>query len=407
MPKNNKMKYSTIPFSVLLFMAWRNLTTKKFRSTLTVTGIAIGIGSIFFLLSFGLGLRSFVTDELIGNKSIKTIDITSQNSKIVKLNDTNLEKIAGLPKVDKVGTSYSMAGKMTYNKSEINIIAYGADSVYQDFSNFSLVTGKLLTKDTMDSVLISKSSMEELGIEEASQAIGQTIAISLPLDKINEDDPGSIDKEFAIVGVIDSSYGSEIFVSNNVFDQYDIDQYAQIKISADSVDDIPNLRKQIESMGLTTSSPIDTIDQVNQIFSYFNAILIGFGLIGMVIAVLGMLNTLTVSLIERIGEIGLLISLGGRHKDMKKLFIYEAILLSVIGSVAGLVLATLLEFVLNIFVNKMVVGRGFTEAIYLFNTPIWLYGALVALMVIVGLLVSLMPARRASKINPIDSMRQG
>jgi hypothetical protein len=61
---------NVIPTSVLLHMAWKNLMHKKLRAFLTMFGVIIGIGAIFFLLSFGLGLQKLVTDQVIGNQSI-------------------------------------------------------------------------------------------------------------------------------------------------------------------------------------------------------------------------------------------------------------------------------------------------------------------------------------------------
>src|SRR5206468_3453072 len=110
-------------------------------------------------------------------------------------------------------------------------------------------------------------------------------------------------------------------------------------------------RKQIESMGFLTTSPIDTIEQINQMFKFFNVLLAGFGAIGMIVAVLGMFNTLTISLLERTKEVGLMITLGGRNRDMRKLFIFEAVLLSVAGAVIGIVSAIILGQIINLVMN--------------------------------------------------------
>lgn len=399
MSKNNK--FNTIPLAVSLFMSWRNLTTKKFRSVLTIIGVSIGIGSIFFLLSFGLGLRNFVTEQLVGNKSIRLIDVTSQNSKVIKLDSLGVERISGLAKIAKMGRSYSLAGKLYYKKSQINIIAYGMDDNYQDLSYLSLDFGRLIKNKDPDSILISRNTAQDMGFDDLHKAVGSSVRLTIPLNYENQ----VLEKDFKIIGVIDSSYGSEVFFSLNVLDNFKIEQFSQLKLSVKDTEDLPVLRQQIESMGYITSSPIDTIEQVNQIFNYFNATLVGFGLIGMIIAILGMLNTLSVSLIERTGEIGLLISLGGRHRDMKRLFIYEALLLSLIGSIVGMLVAFISGIIANSLINKLVISRGLIEPVNLFYAPIWLFVGLLVFMLITGLAVAQMPARRAAKINPIDSMR--
>src|SRR4026208_32628 len=98
---------NVIPTSVLFYMAWKNLVHKKLRAFLTIFGVVIGIGAIFFLLSFGIGLQRLVTTQVIGNQSVKSVDITTPNSKIIKLDQTNFNQIKGLPHILQIGSSYS------------------------------------------------------------------------------------------------------------------------------------------------------------------------------------------------------------------------------------------------------------------------------------------------------------
>src|SRR5262245_27336022 len=105
--KNRISNPNVIPSSVLMYMAWKNLMHKKLRAFLTVFGVVIGIGAIFFLLSFGLGLQKLVTNQVIGNQSIKSIDVTTPNSRILKLDQTNFNKIKNLPHVTRIGAVYS------------------------------------------------------------------------------------------------------------------------------------------------------------------------------------------------------------------------------------------------------------------------------------------------------------
>ena len=387
-------------------MAWRNLVTKKLRSFLTILGVIIGIGAIFFLLSLGLGLQDLVTNEIIGNQSVKSIDITSPNSRILKLDKTASDKIKDLPHVNTLGNSYSFAGSLKLNSSEVDTIVYGVDTNFQDLTDLSVTEGRLLTKDDVNSVFVNKAALQSIGITDEKKVIDQQLHLKIPLEVTKEGAPDSIDQSFKVVGVIDSGAGSEVFISGVLFDQAQVEQYAQVKLVADDTLNIPSLRKQIESMGFETTSPVDTIDQINQIFKYFNVVLVGFGAIGMIVAVLGMFNTLTISLLERTREIGLMVALGGRHKDMRKLFILEAVLLSLIGSIIGIILAMIAGEIVNFGMNKLASGRGVTDSFDLFATPPWLILSLVGFMVLVGLCVVLLPARRAEHINPIDALRR-
>lgn len=400
-----KKKYSSVPLKVMVYLAWKNIITKKLRSFITILGVIIGIGSIFFLLSLGLGLQNLVTNEIIGNQSVKSISISSPNSTIISLNSENVERIGNLSNVENVGVSYSFASSLKFNGSEIDTITYGIDKPYQDLSDFNVVKGELFNDESFQSAYLNKAALESVGLtEDLDQVIGQTINLVIPL-KIGTDET-ELDQTFNVVGVIDSGAGSEIFIPSIIFEQAGIENYDQAKVIVNDAGNITDIRKQIESLGFETTSPIDTIDQINQIFRYFNIILVGFGAIGMIVAVLGMFNTLTISLLERTREIGLMVALGGRHKDMRRLFTLESILLSVIGSIIGIILAIIAGLIINTVMNQYASGRGVTDSFDIFATPIWLIVALILFMTLVGLAVVLLPARRAQKINPIDALRR-
>jgi ABC-type antimicrobial peptide transport system permease subunit len=386
-------------------MAWRNLSTKKLRSSLTILGVVIGIGAIFFLFSLGLGLQNLVTKEVIGNKSIRSVDIASPNSRIVKLDRQSIDKISNLSQVDKLGVSYSFAGSLTFRQSEIDAITYGIDTKFQELSNFELTHGRLLKQDDVNSAFVNTALLSAIGITDTSRIIDQKLELTIPLPN-GQGNKTELRQLFTVVGVINTGSGSEVFIPSILLDQAGVQQYTQTKLIAKEDATISDLRSQIESLGFETTSPIDTIDQINQIFKYFNVVLVGFGAIGMIVAVLGMFNTLTISLLERTKEIGLMVALGGRNKDMRLLFILEAVLLSLIGSMIGIAFAVVIGKIVNMLMNSIAASRGVSDNFILFSTPIWLVLALVGFMVLVGVLVVLLPARRAARINPIDALRR-
>ncbi len=394
---------ATIPRSVILYIAWRNLTSKKLRTFLTLFGVVIGIGAIFFLLSFGFGLRDLVSKEILGNQSVKAIEVTSPNSKIIKLDYPTLEKIEGLPHVSKIGKMYSFAGSVSYNGGENDVVVYGVDVPYAELTNLSVVSGRLLSVADSDTMLINNGSLESFGLTKDT-AIGKKITVYVPAN--NELLPTEIKKEFTIVGVAEGNSGSELFIPSIIFESNGATIFSQSRILADDQQNVAGLREKIESLGLETISPSDTIDQINQIFRFINVILVSFGAIGMIVAILGMFNTLTISLLERTKEIGLMVALGGRAKDMRRLFVYEAFIMSLLGASIGIIMSIANGTVLNAIMNRFAQSRGVSDSFTLFSYPWWLIVGMIVFMVIVGMLVVYFPARRAMKINPIDALRR-
>lgn len=397
--KNRK----AISFLILVEIAWSNLVHKKLRTFLTVFGVTIGIGAIFLLLSFGIGLQRLVTNQVVGNQSIKSVDVTTPNSKIIKLNQEVLTKMKNLPHVVQIGSVYNYAGSLKVKGSEIDTIVYGVDRSYQQMSNLSVVNGRLLKPDDSKAIVISTSSLKQIGMENDKAVIGKTISLRIPLHTEGKND---IQHDFTIVGVIDAKGSNEVYIPSGIISAAGIDVLSQVKIEVDDIKNVKPLRGQVESLGFQTTSPVDTVTEINQIFKFFNIILAGFGAIGMIVAVLGMFNTLTISLLERTREIGLMMALGGRNRDIRLLFIFEAVLLSIVGALIGIISAAVIGQIINGIMNALARSRGVSQGFQIFALPWWLVLGTLSFMVLVGLIVVFLPARRASRISPIDALRR-
>lgn len=402
---NTRKRFRAIQLKIVFHMALKNITSKKLRSFLTVFGVVIGIGSIFFLLSFGIGIQELVTKQVIGDKSLKALEVSSPNSRILQLNDQVINKIRRYPNVDKVGLQYSFPGSIAINGGEVDAVVYGINQDFQSTTSFTLKKGRLLKKEDTRAVVVNLSTLKSIGIKTADKAINKQVKLTIPLNKV-QSNKSEISDNFTIVGVIESGAGSEVFTTDSLFTSAGVLNYQQVKVIAKDTKNISTIRKQIESNGFQTTSLVDTLDEINKIFKFFNVILVSFGSVGMIVAVLGMFNTLTISLLERTKEIGLMMALGGRRSDMRKLFIFEALLLSFLGAIIGIAFAIAGGTAVNIFLNSGARGRGVTSNFTVFAYPAWAIVGMLGFTLIVGLLVVYFPARRAETINPIDALRR-
>lgn len=401
----NSDKSTAMPPATLLFMAAQNLLAKKLRSVLTIAGISIGIGAIFFLLSLGLGLRNLVTEEILGDRSVKSIDVTSPNSRTVKIDQAMLGRMKNLGHTTSVGASFSFPAVVQLNNSAIDAVAYGTDEQYFSFLSLPIVAGRAIQRADGQVVLLNRAALRAMGVNDDQAMIGKKLRLKIPLKSATAQLP-EVDSEFTVLGITDSGSGSEVYLPNFVFENAGVPYYSQAKLMVDENVNVRTVRSQVESFGLETSSPIDTIEQINQIFRFFTLVLLGFGAIGMTVAILGMFNTLTVSLLERTPEIGLMRALGARALDVRRLFAVEALLLSLTGALAGIIGALVIGQAVNTLINLQARQRGVTENFSLFATPWWLQLALLAFMALIGLAVVYFPARRAARINPIDALRR-
>ena len=400
-----KRHYPAIPLNVLFHIVFLGVMNKKLRSSLTIMGVMVGIGAIYFMLSFGLGLQLVVSKQIIGDKSIKSIEVTTPNSRIIKLNDTAVNKIRTYPHVERVGSLYSYPGSVSSKGSEVSAIMYGVDEGYAALTSLNLIKGRLINDKDVKAAMINSVTLKSIGITQPEKALGTKLTLNIPLANV-DDKKGPIKDSFEIVGVVDSGGGNEIYIPGHIYKSAGVSVLSQLKLTAEDTSNITTLRKQIESNGFQTVSPIDTLDQINKVFKFFNIMLLGFGAIGMIVSVLGMFNTLTISLIEKTQEVGLMIALGGRRADMRRLFIIEATLLAAVGALFGILGATLNGILVDAYLIHLAHKRGVITTFTVFSRPMWLSLGLFVFMVIVGLLVVYFPARRAERINPIDALKR-
>lgn len=392
-----------IQYHLLFRMAFKNLVFKKLRTSLTIVGVVIGIGAIVFLFSFGLGLQDLVSRQVIGSSSVQTIDVTTARSKVLKLDQDNLQKIEGIGNVSKTGSSYSTAGKIKQASSQTETVIFSADKTYVDLSALTFDSGKVFDEASANQVLINDALVKPLGLGSAKDAIDKTVTISF--DVVNADGTKrTASKELKVTGVYQSDSRAEIFINSKLTTAEGIGDATQLKVVADNQEAVPTIRKAIESLGFVTASPLDTINQIDQVFTLLRLVLVGFGGIGMIIAILGMFNTLTISLLERTKEIGLMISLGARKQDVKRMFITEALLLSLLGGFFGVLGAVVFGIVGNVILSSYARSNGVAENIRVFIVSPALIAITLLLSGLIGLIVVYFPARRASQINPIDAL---
>lgn len=394
--------FGPLKTKILMLIALKNLRFNRFRSSLTIMGVVIGIGSVFLLLSFGLGLQDLVKNQIIGAASTEVVDVRTPNTKAIKMDNDAVTKFQNVAHVNEVGRLNTSAGELEFDGAGSDTVVYGVNDSYLKLSDLDTIAGIELNSNNKNEIMVNKSLLTALSYKDFSQALGKEMMLSLKLDTGDK----AINHPFTVVGVVGSGKGPNVYVDQSIYQAAGIENYQQIKLSVDDQDNIAKVRQQLESFGYDTTSPLDTLEQVNSFFNIFNIILVSFGGIGMFIAIIGMLNTLTISLLERTKEIGLMVALGGRKNDMRRLFVAEALLFSSMGGILGIIGAILIGLGVDIVLNHMATSRGVVDSFSLFSSPIWLIAATVAFMLVVGLIVSYIPAKRAANINPIDALRR-
>ena len=117
-----------------------------------------------------------------------------------------------------------------------------------------------------------------------------------------------------------------------------------------------------------------------------------------------MFNTMTISLLERTREVGILRALGATGRDVWLIFLFESVSMSIFAGILGILLGFFLSSTSNYVINIIAVRFG-GEAVSLFSAPLWLHIAIMSIALLVGFVTGFYPAHRAAKLNPLEALR--
>jgi putative ABC transport system permease protein len=180
--------------------------------------------------------------------------------------------------------------------------------------------------------------------------------------------------------------------------------FSSLYVRVKKMEDLAPVKKRIEELGYGVISIADQLDEFRKGFLIFDTILGAVGTIALVVAALGIINTMVMSILERTREIGIMKAVGGSETDIKGIFFVEAGVIGFIGGILGLVLGWLVSRIANAIANFYIAKQGGPHA-ELFYIPLWLIFGAMAFSILVSLLAGLYPAVRAARVNPVEALR--
>ncbi|TSC96993.1 MAG: ABC-type transport system, involved in lipoprotein release, permease component [Candidatus Berkelbacteria bacterium Licking1014_2] len=403
-------------------LSMANLFYNKLRTALTVGGIGIGIAAIVFLVALGYGLQSLTIKKITSIDAITTITVTLGKTTILKLDKQAVEKFSQMEEVDKICPTINLPAQFktpTNDKLDITINAVG-DSFFRLTGIDKPLAGDLLSQGGPvspsqggpvspsqggdDQTVISSALVKALN-SLAAQMIGQTMTIEVFVQ--NESDTTKVEtksKTYKIIGVVEDDTAPFAYVPLNSIDGFNLTNYNSVKIKAKSQNQVGSLQQKITDMGYTSTSVVETIKQINQAFQIIKIVLALLGVIGLLVASIGMFNTMTIALLERTHDIGVIKALGFTNRDVWGLFLWESISIGFLGGLLGVIIGLLISQSLNWIIIALAksVGEQITN---IFEAP-WLFLLLIlGFSIFVGLLTGFYPARRAAKINPMQALK--
>ena len=398
----------------ILKESWLSINGNKLRSFLTVLGIIIGVMAVVIMVAVGETVQKSITDQFssLGTNTI-VVRAGAARSRGVRtgnrqtLTITDAEQIRKLPDVSSITPAQSSSAQVIYGNKNWSTLMLGTYPDYTDIQDIEVEYGSFFdlsaVKNASAYAVIGPDTARELGLPD--NPVGETIRIQhIP---------------FVVVGVMkargDSAFGSQddmIIIPITTLKKRlqgskfpDAVAMIALKIYQDAdnavvTDQINALLRQQHRLKETDEDDFQITDMkqimetMDTVTGYLKLLLIAIAAVSLLVGSIGIMNMMLVSVVERTREIGVRKAVGAKEKVIIIQFLSESVLISFIGSMIGLILGVGLS-------------QGVGRFILKYNVPfsIWPVILSVSVAIVVGLASGVMPALRAAKLNPIDSLR--
>ncbi len=394
-------------------MAWASIVANKMRSLLTMLGIIIGVAAVIALVSIGYGVRQQIQDSIssLGSNLLMIypgaprtpgVRPTADSQKTLKIGDYNtIVKLSDVDMASPVsaGSSYILI----YTSKNWTTQVMGVNGNFQYINNWTLKSGRFITDSQVQR-------------RERVAVIGNTVATNL----FGTEDPVGKDiriknNPYKVVGVLEpkgsGSFGNDqddvvyIPYTTGMERLQGVDYLRMIYVKGKDGVDLNRLQSDIENIMRVRhniknpamddfnvrnmATVMQTMEETTGTMTLF---LGAVAAISLVVGGIGIMNIMLVSVTERTREIGVCKALGATYRVIVMQFLIEAVVISLIGGLIGIVVGIGASKLIATFTSmKTVISMG----------PILLsFGFSMA----IGLIFGLYPARKAAKLNPIDAL---
>jgi putative ABC transport system permease protein len=397
-------------------VAFTAILSNKFRSFLSMLGIIIGVAAVIIMMAIGQGSKESVRAELSKmGTNLLTIrpgarmrgGVRQDPSAMQTLKMADYESIMSEASlVTKVSPEVSSGGQAIYGANNTNTTIYGGSSEYLDIKLWQLKDGDCFTEEDIKKstkvCVVGTTVVEELFGSKDYDAVGKTIRFkSIPFRivgilKSKGYNNWGMDQDNVIIApyttvmkrIAAQTYFNSIIVSalSEELSEKAIDELSVIlrrnhKIK-DEAEDNFTIRSQQEMME-TMGSTMDTITVILVVAAAFSLLVAGIGI----------MNIMLVSVTERTKEIGLRMSVGARGIDIMSQFLIESIMISLTGALLGIGLGY--------------GGSWLANNVFMFpsSVPLWSVGVSFCVCAFIGIFFGYVPARKAARMDPIEAIR--
>ncbi|WP_305075038.1 ABC transporter permease [Propionivibrio sp.] len=392
-----------------IHLAWRAITAHRLRSFLTLLGIAVGIAAVILLTSIGEGIHRFVLAEFtqfgtnlinVAPGKVKTSGPapTGIPTSVRPLTLDDARALSRLPHVTGMTAVVWGNTEIKGNGRLRRSIVYGQSADMPKVYRMQVRSGQFLPADDSDSarafvVLGAKLKTELFGAE---NALGAKVSIgNYQFRVIGVMEPKG---QFLGIDLDDSAYiptarAQEVFNRDGLMT---IDLAYEEGVPAARIAALitATLKARHGREDFTLTTQEDMLRTLSNILDVLTMAVGALGSISLLVGGVGIVTIMTIAVTERTGEIGLLVALGAPRRTILGLFLGEAVALSALGGLVGLIIGIGLAQLIHLLVPALPV-----------HTPLAFVLIAEAIAMSIGLLAGVLPARRAARLDPVDALR--
>lgn len=389
-------------------MSIKNIRTNKMRSFLTTLGIIIGVTAVIALITIVHGVYDSVMGQFseLGANTI-TVSVTG-NAMKTGISDSDIENIEALKYVNGTSPSVTTTATVMYEGSKNTVTIQGRSDAYFRNTTTNLVLGRELTSLEMDgsvyTCIIDRDCAQTFFL--GTNPLGQTLRLNgYTYTVVGLTDDGSDDdnSSFNSFGQSSGSAGTVIIPYRNALRMTSSGNITSLEVYVSDTqysDAVTAAVENILSESFSNDSDSYNVTNMDSLIQSMEttenmlmAMLGGIASISLLVGGIGIMNMMLVSVSERTKEIGLRKALGAEPSRIQMQFLLESIFLSLTGGFVGVILGLIISYVAStlmsttfeIQMSAILLGVGFSAAI--------------------GIIFGWVPARRASRLNPIDALR--
>ena len=448
-------------FADAVEFALASLRKRRLRTFLTASGVMIGIGALVSMISFGKGMQKNVTAAFEASDLFNTVMVMPSgpegpsgdpDERRPAVRETGRKDavldaaaVAEISRIPGVRTAYpdinfpalvSLEGEEEFRLVQVVPAAVAGSKAVE------VKWGRPYATDNEEGVIVSRTLARRLGTADPAAAVGKTLRITSVSIDLGQIMSGGLEglltgkglpvsqeaHDFPIVGVIDvtpfgggpSPMQNDVLIApgpagrikrlpiTSIWDLFRMQGgrlgYSAVSVKLGSLGDLESVKSRVREMGFTTFALADQFEEITKAFFFMDMILAAVGMIAIVVAALGIVNTMVMSILERFREIGVMKAVGAGDRDIRRIFFFESGAIGLAGGAAGCALGWATSLLINRVVNFYLARQGMPFVNY-FAFPFWIFLGAIGFSLLVSLVSGIYPARRAARVDPVVALR--